>query len=125
MGAIETCLDLTSRYLHLADRFQGMTIDGHADQGSVQLRLAVQGTHVAIRADEAGGIKDPAVDQHLEFGELARFEALTAPQGMEIAIRVEAKLGWAVITMGQLLTGITKRLEVSDRLWMLQGCHDL
>ena len=39
--------------------------------GSVQLRLAIQGAHVAIRADEAGWIKDPTVDQHLELGELA------------------------------------------------------
>ena len=39
--------------------------------GLVQLRLAVQSAHVAIRADEAGWIEDPTVDQHLELGELA------------------------------------------------------
>ena len=91
----------------------------------IELRLAEERAHVSIGPDEAGGVEDPALNQHFKLGELSRLQGFSAPQSMQIAVCIKAQLRRTVIAVSEFLAGIAQRLEVSYRLWMLQGCHDL
>ena len=81
-----------------------------------------QGARVAVGTDETGGIADPAIDQlfHTPLGKVV--ENACAPQGMQVTVGVEAQLRRAVVPVGQLLAGVTKRLEVADGVGMFE--HD-
>jgi hypothetical protein len=92
---------------------------------SAQFWLTEEGAYIAIGPNETGRIEDPAIDQSFKLGQFARVELFAAPKSMQVTVCVKAEFRWAVVAMGQFLTSITERLKVSDRLWMLQGCHDL
>lgn len=92
---------------------------------SAELRLTKQRADIAIGADKTRGIQDPSFDQQFEFGQFPWIKAVRTPQSVQIAVGVQTQLRWPVVPMGQFLASITERLEVSDRLGILQGCHDL
>jgi len=87
------------------------------------LWLPEQNTQVSIGADEAGGVEDPAIHQYLQPFLFTWFEAAAFAQGMKVPVGVEPQLGRAVVSMDQFLASVTQRLEVSNRLRVLQGCH--
>ena len=42
---------------------------------------------------------------------------------MEVAIGIKAQIGRPVVPACQGLAGVTKRLEMADRIEVLKGCH--
>ena len=90
--------------------------------GSVPARF-VEGAHVIAGADEAGRIHDPAVNQLLEAALGECVEHGRFAQGVQVPIGVETHLGGAVVAACQRLAGVAQRLEVADRVGMLQGGH--
>jgi hypothetical protein len=85
--------------------------------------MAVQRTDIPIGANKARWIHDPTLNQRLEASHFAGFQGATAPQSVQIPIGIQSQLRWGVVPGGQLLTGITQRLEVSNGFRMLKGCH--
>ena len=74
----------------------------------------VQGAHIPVRADEAGGIQDPAIDQLFEAMLRAGVKRTRLPQCMQVAVGIQPQLRRGVISRRQLLTGIAERLEMTD-----------
>ena len=79
---------------------------------------------VAVGADEAGGVEDPAIHQLLQAPLADRVEHGGAAQGVQVAVGVEAQLRRAVVAAGQRLAGVAERLEVADGVGVLQGGHE-
>jgi hypothetical protein len=78
---------------------------------------------LAIGAKKSRRIQDPSIDELLKPALRVVIQHRGAPQGVEVAIGIEAQLGGAVIPVCQLLAGITQRLKVADGVWMLQSSH--
>jgi len=83
-----------------------------------------EGAGLAIGPQKTGGIQDPALHEFLQASLGVMVENGRAPEGMQVAIGVEAQLRRAVVPMGQLLAGIAKRLEVANGVGMLQSGHE-
>ena len=81
--------------------------------------MAVQRADVPIGPDKARWVQDPSIYKQLESSHFARFQCTTAPQRMQIPIGIQPQLRRAVVSGGQLLTGIAQRLEVSNGFRML------
>ncbi len=79
---------------------------------------------LAIGAKKSRRIEDPSIDELLKPALRVVIQHRGAPQGVEVAIGIKAQLGGAVISVGQLLAGITQRLKVADGVGMLQSGHE-
>lgn len=79
-----------------------------------------QGAWVAVGSDEAGGVADPAVDQIFQTSLGLVIQYGGAPQGVEVAVGIQAQFAWAVVPMGKLLARVTERLEVADGVGMFE-----
>jgi len=116
-------LNLPSADADRSDRLKRMAIDAHDRRGSILIRVSVESAHIPVRTDETGWIEDPAFNQGLEFGQFPWIEITCSAQSMQVAIGIETKLRWVVITACQFLTCITERLEVANGLRVLKRCH--
>ena len=74
----------------------------------------VQRAHIPVRANEAGRIHDPAIDQLLEAVLRTGVKGSRLSQRMQIAIGVQPQFRRRVIPGRQLLTGIAEGLEMTD-----------
>jgi hypothetical protein len=79
---------------------------------------------LTIGPQKTRGIKNPTLDQFLQAPLGMVVENGGAPEGVQVAIGIKAKLGGAVIPVGQLLAGIAERLEVANGVGMLQSGHE-
>ena len=98
MGLAQTCLSLVWS--------TGLSLGSGPTHPSVAPGF-VQGAEVSSWAHEAGGVHDPAVHHLLKAPLRERIQHGGSPQGMEVAIGIEAQFGWPVVSACQALAGVT------------------